>query len=175
MFKEKINIVWFKRDLRLLDQEPLYYAQQANIPTLLIYLFEPSVMAYSDSDVRHWRFVYESIAELNEKLKSFNAKIYIFQNEAQDVFEKLANVYEIDSVFSYEETGNNLTFSRDKAMARFFKNKHIKWREYQHNGVFRGLKNRKNWDKLWETKMRSNSKSAELNLLKAVEIITSSM
>lgn len=170
MTKETINIVWFKRDLRLIDQEPLFEAVQAKHPVLLIYLFEPSMMAFPDSDVRHWRFVYESIAELNEKLKSFNAKIYIFQNEAHDVFEQLANKYFIHSVFSHEETGNNITYNRDKAMARFFKNNTINWLEYQHNGVFRGLKNRKDWDKIWETKMRSNSKSADLNLLKAIEL-----
>jgi deoxyribodipyrimidine photo-lyase len=165
VFKEKINIVWFKRDLRLVDQEPLYYAQQANLPTLLIYLFEPSVMAYADSDVRHWRFVYESIKELNEKLKAYHTQIHIFQEEAGVVFEKLVSFYTIDTVYSYEETGNQLTYARDEAMAVFFKKNNIKWLEQQQNGVFRGLKSKKDWSERWENKMRSDSKTADLNLL----------
>lgn len=156
--------------MRLLDQEPLFEAVQAKQPLLLLYFFEPSVMGYDDSDVRHWRFIYESIAELNEKLNKYDAQIYIFQKEALDVFEQLANRYAINSVFSYEETGNNITYNRDKAMARFFKKNNIKWLEYQQNGVFRGLKSQKDWDKLWDTKMLGNVKTADLNLLKALEI-----
>jgi deoxyribodipyrimidine photolyase len=67
---QAINIVWFKRDLRFTDHEPLYFARQSNLPMLLVYIFEPSVMAYPDSAIRHWRFVYESLVEMKEKLKS---------------------------------------------------------------------------------------------------------
>ncbi len=58
MQKQEINIVWFKRDLRFTDHEPLYFAQKNGLPILLIYIFEPSVMSYPDSDTRHWRFFY---------------------------------------------------------------------------------------------------------------------
>ena len=51
--KQEIAIVWFKRDLGLIDHEPLYFAQKQSLPVLLIYCFEPSVMKYDDSDVRH--------------------------------------------------------------------------------------------------------------------------
>ena len=50
--KTEINIVWFKRDLRFTDHEPLFTAQQKSIPILLIYCFEPSLMSNDDSDVR---------------------------------------------------------------------------------------------------------------------------
>ena len=78
MSKTAINIVWFKRDLRFTDHEPLFTAQQQNLPIVFIYFFEPSVMAYHDSDTRHWRFIYESLHEMNEKLKSLNGQIHIF-------------------------------------------------------------------------------------------------
>jgi len=70
-------MVWFKRDLRFTDHEPLYLAQQSDLPVLLVYIFEPSVMAYPDSDVRHWRFVYESLKEMNAKLNGCNSKCRI--------------------------------------------------------------------------------------------------
>ena len=71
MNKKTINIIWFKRDLRFVDHEPLYLAQQEDIPILLLYFFEPSVMSYDDSDERHWRFIYESIQELQNKLSIY--------------------------------------------------------------------------------------------------------
>jgi len=151
--KEEINIVWFKRDLRFLDHDPLYNAQQHSLPILLIYFFEPSIMDNHDSDKRHWRFIYESLIEMNAKLENNNSKIYIFHNEVQHVFENLATLYSIKNVFSYQETGNKLTFTRDRNMALFFKNNNIIWNEYQTNGIIRGLKERKEWQKLWEAKM----------------------
>ena len=155
--KEEINIVWFKRDLRFMDHEPLYYAQQHSFPVLLIYIFEPSIMNNQDSDSRHWRFIYESLTEMNNRLDSNHSKIYIFHNEVEQVFERLASLFSIKMVFSYQETGNQLTFTRDKNMSIFFKKNNIIWNEYQTNGIIRGLKNRNDWHKLWEAKMTSPS------------------
>ena len=86
MEKQDINIVWYKRDLRFTDHEPLFFAQQYQLPLLLVYIFEPSVMAYHDSDVRHWRFVYESLMDMNSKLKSFGSQVYFFQIAMERLF-----------------------------------------------------------------------------------------
>ncbi len=155
MQKQEINIVWFKRDLRFTDHEPLYFAQQSKLPLLLVYIFEPSVMNHDDSDIRHWRFVFESLKEMNEKLKNLNGEIFIFHNEAKNVFETIVHNYSIKNIFSSEEIGNGLTYERDKAMKRLFTSHDIVWKEYQTNGVVRKLKTRKDWGKLWEAKMKS--------------------
>ena len=86
MKKEQLNIVWFKRDLRLYDHEPLWFACRASelaknaentegVATLLIYIFEPSVMNHYDADVRHFRFVYESLVDMNKRLITNNLQI----------------------------------------------------------------------------------------------------
>lgn len=151
--KQEINIVWFKRDLRFQDHTPLHFAQQSKIPLLLVYFFEPSVMANHDSDVRHWRFVYESLMEMNEKLKKNQSEIYIFHQEAETVFESLLNHFSVQEIFSSEEIGNNLTYGRDKAIKVLLKKRSIKWNEYQTNGIIRRLKNRNQWEKRWQLQM----------------------
>jgi deoxyribodipyrimidine photo-lyase len=161
MPKKEINIVWYKRDLRFTDHEPLYQAQQANLPILLIYLFEPSVIAYPDSDVRHWRFIHESLSEMNEKLKSVNTQIHIFHSEAELVFSHLINHYSINRIFSYEEIGNGLTYDRDKRMQVVFKENKIVWKEFQTNGIIRKLKSRNRWGELWEKQMTAPVRMAK--------------
>ena len=151
--KQSINIVWFKRDLRFTDHEPLFYAQQSSLPLLLIYIFEPSVMSFHDSDVRHWRFIYQSIQDMNDKLMELNSKVYIFHHEAHYVFSELIKNYTISTVYSHEEIGNTLTYQRDKSIKKVFKNNSIEWKEYQTNGIVRKLKSRQNWEQLWEHKM----------------------
>ncbi len=151
--KQPINIVWFKRDLRFTDHEPLWHAQQQNLPVLLVYCFEPSVMAYADSDVRHWRFVYESLQNMQPKLEAVNGRLFYFHNEALRVFEALVSQYQIRTIFSHQEVGNKLTYDRDIAMQSFCKTNQIVWKEYQLHGVIRKLKSRKNWEARWKQKM----------------------
>lgn len=163
MNKKAINIVWFKRDLRFTDHEPLFMAQQQKIPTLLLYFYEPSVMNYHDADTRHWRFIYESLMAMNSKLKAVAAEVYFFQSEVQPVFEKLLDLYEIKNVFSHQEIGNKITFDRDIAMKSFFNRNNIHWHEAQMHGVIRKLKSRIDWGKRWENVMRATPKMIDLN------------
>ena len=158
MTKVAINIIWFKRDLRFTDHEPLYYAQQQKLPLLLVYFFEPSLMAHDDSDVRHWRFVYESLAEMQVKLKGIQSQIYIFHQEVLPVFEAITSQYQVNAVFSHQEVGNKLSYDRDKAMAVFFQNKAISWQEYQLHGVIRKLKSKEGWEERWYKKMKEAPK-----------------
>lgn len=156
--KQKINIVWFKRDLRFTDHEALFNAQQQQLPTLLLYFFEPSVMAYPDWDVRHGRFIYESLQEMRSKLKEAHAELYIIHNEVFPVFTELLNHYSIQNIFSHQEVSNKLTYERDLLVQEFCKKNTIKWQEYQNHGVVRKLKSRKDWEEQWEKRMTQNPK-----------------
>lgn len=170
MSKKAINILWFKRDLRFLDHEPLYWAQQENLPILLLYFFEPSVMNYDDSDIRHWRFIYESIADMQVKLDGIGAKIYFFQNEVKTVFNELVQIYDVKTVFSHQEIGNKVTYDRDIEMDFFFQECDINWKQFQMHGVIRKLKSRSDWDKRWENVMRADPKIIDFNSLN-IEIL----
>lgn len=163
MSKKAINIVWFKRDLRLTDHEPLFEAQQAGLPIVLLYFFEPSVMQYDDSDIRHWRFLYQSIQGLQTQLDAIGAKLYFFHNEVKPVFSEIIKEYDVKSIFSHQEIGNNVTFERDILMQHFFSENNIEWKEFQLHGVIRKLKSRKDWDKRWEQVMRESPKIVDLN------------
>ena len=139
--------------MRLIDHEPLFHALQQPLPVLLLYIFEPSVMAYDDSDERHWRFVFESIQDIQKRLTPKQFQLYYCHDEVENVFSKLASTFDIHSVFSHQEVGNKLTFDRDLHMQGFFQKNSIIWKEYQLHGVIRKLKSRKDWDKRWTQQM----------------------
>lgn len=155
MEKQKINIVWFKRDLRLTDHAPLVAALHEDIPAILLYCFEPSIMAGEDSDERHWRFVYESIVDMQLELNKKNARLYYFHNEVKTVLFGLLEVYDIQNIYSHIEVGNKKTYDRDLDIQSFCKNQNIIWKEFQIHGVIRKLKSRKNWKQRWEQTMTS--------------------
>ena len=154
MPKSPINIVWFKRDLRFTDHEPLCRALEEDIPVLLVYFFEPSMISFPDSDVRHWRFVYESLVEMQGRLEDRNGILYLFHSEVIPVFQALSEQFSIHQIFSHEEIGNDLSYRRDKEVAAFCKREKIAWKETPTGGVIRRLKSRKTWQQRWEETMR---------------------
>ena len=168
--KEKINIVWFKRDLRLSDHKPLQLCIESNLPTVLIYTFEPTLIAYPDSDIRHWRFVYESLLDMQHKLASLNLFINIVHEEASKVFDELSTKYIIKDIFSHEEIGNKLSYDRDKQLQLFCKEKNIQWIETPTNGITRGLKNRNNFAQNWYNVMHVPIFEVNLEKLKTINI-----
>lgn len=144
--KTVINILWFKRDLRLQDHLPLKTAIEDDLPILMIYIFEPSLIAAPYSDERHWRFVIESINDLNIQLKKYNQRINTFYGEVIPVLKQIISLYKIQNVYSHQETGTWLTYQRDIEVKKFLKENSIRWKEFQNNAVIRGLKNRDNWN-----------------------------
>jgi deoxyribodipyrimidine photo-lyase len=156
--------------LRLIDHEPISAAVQSELPVLLVYCFEPSIMEYDDSDLRHWRFVHQSLMDMQGRLHSFNQQLHVFHSEALDVFGKLNEKYHIQAVFSHQEIGNRITFDRDIAMQKFIAENGIEWREYQHNGVVRRLKSRTIWDTLWHEFMAMPQQKIDLNQLHTIAL-----
>jgi len=148
-----INIVWFKRDLRLQDHAPLQAALAEKLPVLLLHCFEPSWMACPDSDPRHWRFVRQSVDEMTAKLASRGIPFYSFHAEILDVLVALGAEVPIQNLFSHTETGNRHTYDRDVAVARFCERSGIAWHESPTNGVHRRLYHRQNWEKKFVERM----------------------
>ena len=147
--KKQLNIVWLKRDLRSQDHACFAAAENSQVPYLSIFIFEPSIISYADTSLRHLQFQYHSLLELNVEFKNNNKSIILFHAEAMDVFNFLHQKFDIQKVFSYQESGIQLTYQRDILLTQVFKNNLIDWIEFQRDGIIRKLKNRYDWDKKW--------------------------
>lgn len=149
MQKSSINIVWLKRDLRTQDHEPFWHAEQAEEDYLVLYIFEPSIIDHPDTSLRHLQFCYHAIQDMNNELSNFQREVLMCFGDALKIFDYLNNEYAINKVFSYQESGIRKTWERDRSLAKFFRLQGINWEEYQRDGILRGIRNRKNWDKRW--------------------------
>ena len=152
---QPINIVWIKRDLRTQDHAPLQAAEQVGLPYFIIYIFEPSIIQYPDTSERHLQFQYHSITQLNKKLANYNRQVTLFYAEALEAFQEIVEQYNIQTIFSYQESGTQITYNRDKSVKLFCKTNQIEWKEFQRDGIIRGIRNRKDWDKNWYATMHS--------------------
>lgn len=151
--KDQVNIFWFKRDLRLHDNEALSLAVSSKHPCLCIYIFEDILLENPHYSERHFNFVKQSLVQLNTELGRYDTRILVVHADAISFFKQLNEKVNINHVFSHQETGLNCTYQRDLGIAEFFQSKRIPWTETQNNGVKRFQKDRKYWQKDWEDYM----------------------
>ena len=152
--KEHINIVWFKRDLRLHDNEAIFNALQTSRRTVLLYVFEKQLIEDEHYSERHWNFIKSSLREMNEDLKQIDAKILVVNSDIIAALNLIQSRYHIDTIYSHQETGLKITYERDKIVSRYCRNNLVTWEESISNGVLRGLNDREDWVENWEAFMK---------------------
>ena len=148
-----MNVVWFKRDLRLTDHAPLAAAIDSDQPLVLLYIVEPELLADPHYRGRHWHFITQSLEAMDAQLAGLGGRIEILEGEAVSILNALHSENAIKTLLSYEETGLGVTFERDRRVARFCKSEGIAWREFQTNGVQRGRRDRRGWNRAWQAVM----------------------
>lgn len=164
MNKPPLFVLWFKRDLRLRDNRALKLAieatqAEAGARLLLLYVFEPSLLADPHYDLRHWRFVTESLADLNQQLGKLSptptpespaelpeaAQVVVCQREVVELLADLAQQYTLRGLYAHQETGLRLTYQRDQAVAAFCQQYGMGWHQFRADGTIRKLADRRSW------------------------------
>ena len=115
-----MNIVWFKRDLRLYDHQPLTEASKSNGDILCLHIIEPKLWQQPDLSGRQYDFYSESLAELKSEFESLNIPFCIRVGDAETIFNNLNREFNVKSILSHQETWNDWTYQRDKSLKSFF-------------------------------------------------------
>ncbi len=146
------SVVWFKRDLRLADHAPLC-AAAARGPVLCLYVVEPGLWQQPDASARQYHFLRESLHDLAAQLRERGLRLYVAVGDMAQVLTQLYAQAPFDALFAHEETGNDWTYRRDIAVARWCAANRVHWREWPQFGVVRGGLNRDHWQPQWEALM----------------------
>ena len=154
-----MNIIWFKRDLRVSDHAPLTAAIESG-RTLALYILEPLMWKEKDLDTRHYQFLQESITDLSEQLNKINLPLTVKVGNVENILKELHQRFGIEGVYSHQETWNDWTYQRDKRVEKLLNEHSIPWYQFQQNGVIRKLKSRNGWAKQWHQYMSETCKEA---------------
>ncbi len=149
-----LRIVWFKRDLRVVDHAPLSHAAGSGDPVLPLWMAEPSLLHQPDASARHLGFARECLASLDGELARLGARLWTARGEAVPVLAALHRRFGDFELLSHEETGNAASFARDRAVARWLRERGLRWREWPSNGVVRRLDDRDRWSAIWMERMQ---------------------
>jgi deoxyribodipyrimidine photo-lyase len=171
MSRRAVNLVWFKRDLRLSDHAPLKAASQSDMPALLIYVIEPMLLADPHYSLRHWRFVWESLTEMQHTLNKTGHQLLIVQAEMPQLLDRLSATVDIKQIFSHQEIGLANTYARDRQVAAWCQRNGVHWQEFETGAVARAKANRDDWDKHWQRVMRAALQQPAWERLQTVSVM----
>lgn len=157
------HIFWFKRDLRIHDNQPFTDAVKSG-EILPLYIVEPDLWKLNDSSYRHWHFIHDSLNDLNYELKKRGAPLIIKIGSVIDVLNQLRQQVGPFTLWSHEETGNNWTYKRDKQVASWCSSHNVIWNEYPSNGIVRRLKTRDEWSKIRDQRMNDAISQTPVNI-----------
>ncbi len=148
IFMKTVQIVWFKRDLRIQDHPALFAAaRQGRI--LPLYILEPELWSQPDMSRRQYEFLGECLHELKQDLAALGQKLILRVGDAVEILAELIQKHSVTAVWSHQETWNAWTYERDKRVKVFLKEAGIEWKEPLQYGVFRRLKDRDGWAAKW--------------------------
>jgi len=145
----EINICWFKKDLRVVDNEALYESSK-DYDVLPIYILEKEKWQQSSHSYRQWQFCKECLIDLKEDLYLMGQPLIVRIGDVIDIFEEIKKSFMIKGIYSHQETGDFLSYKRDQEVRKWSKVNNIPWTEYLQFGVFRGPLQRDKWAKTYK-------------------------
>ena len=156
---KEINILWFKKDLRIYDNEALCEAIKDN-DIFPIYIIELDIWSQNTHSNRQWQFCKESLIDLRNALAEIGQPLIIRTGNVINIFDEISSKFRIKGIYSHQETGDWLSYKRDQKVREWALTKNIIWNEFLQFSVFRGKLDRNNWSKMWQ-------KNSEKSLLKS--------
>ncbi len=147
-----VQVVWFKRDLRVRDHYPLSRASRRG-PCVCLYAYEPEVYGAEDFDPSHLVFINQSLAGLDRSLRGLGGRLTTRVGRMPDVLDDLHRAVGVEALWSHQETGGAITYARDRRVLRWARSRGIPWHEFGQDGVTRRLPTRDAWAGLWSATM----------------------
>ncbi|RZJ41904.1 MAG: deoxyribodipyrimidine photo-lyase, partial [Chryseobacterium sp.] len=106
--KQKINILWFTKDLRIRDNESLYRIMQEDLPFLAVYIFDKDFFKSKQFGFRkigkfRAKFLLESVLDLEKSLDQKKIPFLKKFGKTQTVFKQISDLFEIEKIFCEKE------------------------------------------------------------------------
>src|SRR5690606_5749893 len=136
MKKNKVNIFWFRRDLRLGDNKGLSEALKAGYPVLPLFIFDENILKKLVEDDARVTFIYDTLQNMNSELKDqYSSSLAVYYGDPVKVFKQLTENFQVSSVFTnhdYEPYARQ----RDKTIKSFLAEKNIEFHTYKDQVIF---------------------------------------
>lgn len=166
----KINIFWFRRDLRLEDNAGLYHALSSQFPVLPLFIFDSEILDKLENrkDARV-EFIHNSLTELNNKLNTAGSNLLVKHGTPIAVWKELMAEYNIGEVFTNSDY-EPYAIDRDSKIKDLLAGKQVGFNTFKDHVIFEKDEVRKQdgkpytiytpYSKVWREQLRDSDVKA---------------
>jgi deoxyribodipyrimidine photo-lyase len=120
-----MHLVWFRRDLRLTDNEIVTLATANNTPVLPFFIIDPWFYTWDDVGTARVRFLFESLENLNDNLQQLGSRLILFEGNATSILQELTTqlIQQGDrpKLFFNRDVQVEYGISRDRTIVDFYR------------------------------------------------------
>lgn len=135
---EKINIFWFRRDLRWEDNVGLHRALVSGLKIMPVFIFDTGILTrLQDPYDKRVDYIHQALQSVHDELRKYGSGLHIDYGEPKEVFRKLIQEYPVDTVFcnrDYEPQA----IQRDHEITELLREYGVQFRDFKDQVIFEG-------------------------------------
>ena len=133
---QKVNIFWFRRDLRLHDNAGLYHALKGGSPVVPVFIFDKIILdQLEEKKDKRVEFIHDALIEMQEKLERIQSSLEVYFGTPEEAFEKLISDYDVQTVFTNHDY-ELYAIERDERIKNLLAKKNIDLKTYKDQVIF---------------------------------------
>lgn len=98
--RKKINIFWFRRDLRLDDNVGFYKALHGKFPVLPLFIFDKNILDELPKDDARVTFLFNTLQKMRAELQDQGSSIALYHGDPKTIFKRLITDFSIQNVIT---------------------------------------------------------------------------
>ncbi|KAJ7339436.1 hypothetical protein OS493_005834 [Desmophyllum pertusum] len=102
------TIHWFRKGLRLHDNQSLKEACETSLTLRPVYFIDPDYVKHGNMGVNRWQFLIQSLKDLDNSLKSLGSRLFVVQGKPESELPRLFKAWKITKLtfeFDHEPDG----------------------------------------------------------------------
>ncbi|MCC7029744.1 MAG: deoxyribodipyrimidine photo-lyase [Chitinophagaceae bacterium] len=132
---EKINVFWFRRDLRLQDNAGLYKALTAGQKVQPLFIFDKNILNELPSSDRRVDFIHQALRNIHKQLADVQAGLQIEYGDPKEVFASLIRDERLHAVYTNHDY-EPYAIQRDLEIAELLKDNQIPFYSFKDQVIF---------------------------------------
>lgn len=134
--KKKVNLVWFRRDLRLNDHHALYEALKNHDNVIPVFIFDTQILDKLEkpNDLRV-QFIHQEITELKKQLTALGSDFVVEYGDTIPVWKKWIQEFDIENVYCNRDY-EPYAIKRDKQIHELLLQNNIDFHTFKDQCIF---------------------------------------
>tara|TARA_R110002072_G_scaffold275142_2_gene436246 strand:+ start:8922 stop:10226 length:1305 start_codon:yes stop_codon:yes gene_type:complete len=132
----KVNIFWFRRDLRLNDNVGFYKALNGKYPVLPVFIFDREILDQLPKDDARVTFIHDTLQKMRDELQNTcGSSIATYHGKPLEVFKQITKDFQVQNLITNHDY-EPYAIKRDKEIADVLSKKDIGFYTFKDQVIF---------------------------------------